>query len=165
MRPDQRVNPPGLLHLNHVTGAVDYLDPSAGGGFRMTRRNDTVLSSPDDQGRTATGVEAGALRPAGEDARGKRAQRLGHAVDPLVFEEVVDELARDERGIGEELFDYGLKVAPRRSVHEAIDVIDVDVGPEPRGRDKGQRLRAVGGFACDLDRNRAAEGMPDEMRG
>jgi hypothetical protein len=72
----------------------------------MFGRNDPVLCSPDDQERHLELGEAIAeedlLLPAAEHLIGHRPQSGVDAVDALVLEDVVYELARDLAAVGEQ---------------------------------------------------------------
>ena len=76
-------------------------------------RDDAVVGAPDhqsgdgvDEPACVLGLIAGVDEPACQ-----RLQALLHPVEPLVLEQVLDKLARDQRRIAEELPDMRLELA------------------------------------------------------
>ena len=113
--PQQVVDLACLLHLHHVTRAFDYLDDGVGRRAPgVPRRNDPIPRPPHDEhalpGLTETASGLLALAPLTEKALIQLGENLGHAVEPLVLQQVVEQLATDELRVGEELLDHGLQV-------------------------------------------------------
>src|SRR5262245_11395859 len=98
------------------------------GGMRV--RDDAVRGAPYDQHALARLPEptAGllALSAAREEAAAELAQELTDAIEALVLQDVVQELARDELGPGEELLHQWLEVAPGLRRDESLRVAGVD---------------------------------------
>ena len=59
-------------------------------------------------------------------------ERLGHAVQPLELQQVIDHLAADKVLVGEEVLQHRLQIAAGFGRDEAVDVAGVDLLAETR---------------------------------
>ena len=85
------------------------------------------------------------------------------AIEALVFEDVVDHLAADQRRIGKQLLEHRLQIAARDCGDEAVDVVDVDLRPEAGGRRSGSVTSRGPSPRGDLHGDGAAQRMADQM--
>ena len=140
-----------------------------GHGLRLRGRDDAVHGAPDHRDRhlPAAGREggggAGALRLAVQERAHQGVQRRLDPVQPLVGEQVVDQLAGYQALVGEQLADDRLELAPRLRVGEAAQVAGVDLRAEAGGRDQGERgdpERVPGGGG---ERHGAAQRVTHQM--
>src|SRR5262245_56394648 len=132
----------GLLHLHHVTGALDDLPRGRRRGVGgMRGRDDPVPGAPYDQHAFSRLSEppAGllALLAAREEASPELAQQLTDAIETLVPQDIVQKLARDELGPSEELLHERLQLAPRLRRDESLRVAGVDLIAQPCAGDEG----------------------------
>src|SRR4029077_11387298 len=100
-------------------------------GAGMFRGNHPVIGAPDHEGRLSCIRELPrqhiGLLSIREERGGQRRQCLRDAVEPLVFEHVLNELSVDETGIIEKLFEHWLEVAARSARYKTFDVSAVNV--------------------------------------
>src|SRR5215475_1953678 len=137
---ERGVNLAGLLHLHHVTGPLDDAARGRGWGMgSMLGRDDAVCGAPHDQHALPRLPEppAGllALSAVREEAFAELAEQFTDAIEALVLQDVVQELARDELGPGEELLHDRLQVAPGLRHDEPLRVAGVDLIAQSRAGD------------------------------
>src|SRR5262249_17797249 len=96
----QLVDAARLLHLHHVAGAIEHIDPGALRGRSVRGGDDPVVRAPNYlHGLLDLGEIAGqytGLPTVREQCPRERCQRLGYTIEALVSEDIVDELSADE---------------------------------------------------------------------
>src|SRR5215212_1127624 len=145
--PDQAVRLAGGLHLGHVPRGVEDLDAGAFGDvLGVGDRDYLVLGAPDDEHRNLDpgDVRDVGLLAAGEELVGDLPQRLVHPVQPLELHDVVDELAVHQLWVGEQEREGAAHLLAPVGGDKALDVVAVDLLPEPRAGDEGERLHPLG---------------------
>src|SRR5207249_5956658 len=85
------------------------------------------------------------------------------AVEPLVAQNVLDELSRHDGRIGEEPLEVRLQLSPRLRADERLDELDVDLLAEARAGDEDERAHALRVGRRVGDGDRAAERVSDEV--
>src|SRR5207302_6949049 len=140
----------------------------AGKALRVRRGNDPVPRAPDDEYgdlRGREGVpEERCLRATGKEIVRELAERGVHALEPLVLEEIVDELPRHQCLVRVELRHAWLERIAGRGAHEALDVARVDLAAQSGATDERQGTDAPGRRRGDRQRHGAAQGVTNEMR-
>src|SRR5690349_19664955 len=110
----------------------------AGQPLRMARGNDLIEFAPDHQRARRETVDAVAiaalLGAIPERRRRDLLQALAHAFEPLVLDDVLDKLPRDERAVGEQFRQMRLQRIAAVAMHESVDVLAVDLVTETRTR-------------------------------
>ena len=113
-----------LLHVRHVPGAVDDVHRGGTADTGCVRsRHDLVFAAPDRNGGSA---ECGQFRRhvdgglvSLDKVAYERSECLIHAVEVLVLEQILDELAVDQSRIGEQRKQVRLQFPPRLRFGEA----------------------------------------------
>src|SRR5215831_10773496 len=98
---------------------------------RVGRRDDFVVRAPDHLYRLRYPVDVASqdtgLPAVRKQVCGERSQGLGNAVEPLVFEKIVDELSAYEPRIVKQLLEHRLEFAPRCRSDKPVDIGAVDL--------------------------------------
>ena len=129
----------------------------------------TILSPAPQMTRAGTSSRTSrhhlGLRAGGREGVPDRPESGGHAVDPLEGEQVVDQLAGDQRRVAEQLLDMGLQVLPALGRDEALEIVAVDLAAEPGAPDQGQRGDPRRRRPRDGERDGTAHRVADQMGG
>src|SRR5262245_1010023 len=133
----------------------------------MRGRDDAIPGAPYDEHALSRLSEppAGllALLAAREEASAEFAQQLADAIEALVLQDVVQELARDELGPGKELLHERLELAPGLRRDESLRVAGLDLIAQPRAGDERQGLHPLRMAERHLRGDGSAQGMANEM--
>ncbi|MCY1450912.1 hypothetical protein D9M71_677510 [compost metagenome] len=134
----------------------------------MAGRNDGVGVAPDHQRRVPAAFQHAAqvdlLAAAGEQVARQLPQRRIDAFQALVLEHVFEHLPVHQAGVGEQLHQLRLQGVAVGRVDEALQVVAVDLCAEAGAADQGQRQHPLRRQAGDVERYRAAHGVPGQVR-
>src|SRR6185437_7590629 len=126
-----------------------------------------VARAPQDHDRNAILLNE-ILERSRLPARGKifvrdRAQGFLRALDSLEAKHAFDHLGRDEVRVAEQKLKRRLDILALLGGDEALDEVGVDLVAESGWRDSGDRGDPLGMVAQDLERDRSAQRMADQM--
>src|SRR5215472_8633950 len=133
----------------------------------MRGRDDAVRGAPYDQHALSRLSEppAGllALLATREETSPELVQQLTDTIEALVLQDIVQELARDELGPGEELLHEWLQIAPGLRRDESFRVAGVDLIAQPCAGDEHQGFHPVRMVKRHLRGDGSPQGMTNEM--